>query len=361
MNARLALLGFLTIALQCMLLEAQPPAGAQRSKASNQTAARPLAERTAPERSAGVQTASPAAAEPSASLPGRTVPAQVAKGPAVQPDPAGRMVTLEVLVAEMNAPLAQPSAAAILELEKSGQLAGQMRLRLTAVENQSARLQLGETVPRVVGRASRPEGGFRGGPGFATYSDVQVGTVVQAVSRIEADGTVVAELKLDRSSLAAPHAAAVSNQPVSNQPLADEPPQVVAQLSLQATVRLKPGEAVIVGGREAKTAEQSSQTWVVLTAQVPVTAPPPGVIPPAAPLGQLTPPASAPAPAPISELKVFTLKHASAPDLAPVLTNVFAGQPVRFSVDPRTNSLLVIGPASSLQSAQALVTRLDGN
>jgi type II secretory pathway component GspD/PulD (secretin) len=266
------------------------------------------------------------------------------------------MVTLEVLIAELNAPMQQPSAAAILELEKSGQLAGQMRVRLATVENQSARLQLGETVPRAVGRTNRPDGGFRGGPGFATYSDVQVGTIVQAISRIEADGTVVTELKVDRSSLTAPRAAGVSNQPV-----ADEPPQVVAQLSLQSTVRMKPGEAVIVGGREAKTAEQSSQTWVVLTAQVPVGIQVPGALPPAAPLGQISPPASAPAPAPISELKVFTLKHASAPDLAPVLANVFAGQPVRFSVDPRTNSLLVIGPAVSLQSAQALVTRLDGN
>jgi len=260
------------------------------------------------------------------------------------------MVTLEVLVADGNVPVAQPSATAILELEKSGQLTGRMRVRLAAVENQTARVQFGETVPRVTGRTNRPDGGFRGG-GFSSYSDVQVGTVVQAISRVEPDGAVVAELKIDRSELAAASRGPAAGEPAVGEPSAEQLPQGVAQLSLQATVRIKPGETVIIGGRDAKSGADNTQTWVVVAAQVA------GGPMPAAPLGQLPPPA----PSTVSELKVFALKHASAPDLAPVLSSVFAGQPVRFSVDPRTNSLLVIGPAPNLQAAQALVSRLDGN
>ena len=123
----------------------------------------------------------------------------------------------------------------------------------------------------------------------------------------------------------------------------------IGQLSLQTTVRIKPGEAIIIGGREATSGQETSETWVVVTAQVGG--------PAGAAIGRATSPT--PVTTPVSELRVFTLKHSSAPDLAPVLTNVFAGQPLRFSVDPRTNSILVIGPASNLQTAQSLVNRLD--
>ena len=253
------------------------------------------------------------------------------------------MVTLEVLIAELPGGLAPPTAAAILELEKAGKLTGRMRVRLAALENQVARVQFGEMVPRVTGRTVRG-GGFGAIP---SYTDVNVGTLVQATSRVDGDGSVIANLTLERSGLAAAPRAAAAGEPG-----AEQPPAGIGQLTLQTTVRIKSGEAVIVGGREATSGLETSETWVVVTAQV-------GSGAAGAATGRAATPALTPTPTPVSELRVFTLKNSSASDLAPILSDVFAGQPLRFSADPRTNSLLVIGPASNLQTAQSLVTRLD--
>jgi type II secretory pathway component GspD/PulD (secretin) len=255
----------------------------------------------------------------------------------------GRVVTLDVLVADLSEKLESPTAAAILEREKAGKLAGKMAVKLAALENQTARVQFGETVARATGRTIRAEGGFRGG-GVASYSDVQVGTVVQAIARIEDDGSIVVDLKIERSGLASSGRGTGAGGAEGQEQL----PQSVGQLSLATTVKVKAGEPTIVGGRAMASGDETAQTWIVVTAQF---------------AGNQAPNASDRASArsggPVNELRIFTLRHASAPDLATVLVNVFAGQPLRITAEPRTNSILVVGPAANIQTAQALLTRLD--
>lgn len=257
---------------------------------------------------------------------------------------AGRVITLDILVADLGEKLANPTAAAILERDKAGKLVGKTAVRLSVLENQSARLQFGETVPRATGRTVRPEVGFRGGT-LASYSDVQVGTLVQAIARSEDDGSIVADLKIERSGLAA----SGRNAAVGGADNPEQPPQNVGQLSLATTVRLKAGEPAIVGGRDLASGGETAQTWIVATAQLAGDKAAAGA----------NDRAAAPSAGPVNEVRVFALKHASAADLTGVLVNVFAGQPLRIAAEPRTNSILVVGPAAHLQTAQALLTRLD--
>src|SRR5262245_47336050 len=137
---------------------------------------------------------------------------------AAEPPAAGKFVALEIVVADVaeNA-TATPTAAAVLELEKAGRLSGLSRYRMSGLENQLLWLNFGERVPVVSARNLRPggargRGGDFGGGDFgrgegaggfvqASYTQVPVGTVLTAISRVESDSTVVTELKIERSGV----------------------------------------------------------------------------------------------------------------------------------------------------------------
>src|SRR5262245_56700773 len=111
---------------------------------------------------------------------------------------AGPMVRFEVLIAELAEPAAEPTAANVLELEKTGKLRSLIRLQLAAVEQQAASVQIGQLIQRVSGQVA--VAGRRGGPGLPApasiprYSDVNVGTTIQVTPRIEKDGSIAAQL-----------------------------------------------------------------------------------------------------------------------------------------------------------------------
>ena len=260
-----------------------------------------------------------------------------------EPAAAGKFITLDIVVADVAEGLpASPTAAAILELEKAGKLSGWSKFRLTALENQRSQLQFGGHVPLVSGRnfAGGGRGGF--GQGGATYTQISVGTLISAVARVEESGTVVAELKFERSSVAPRPAEAAEADADAGAP------QSTATVSVQTTVRVKPGEPLLVGGRQTG-GKEAGQTWLVLTASV-AAAPKPEVVEPK--------PAAA-AKEPIDELKIVQLKHAAAAALANVLHDTFAREPIRIAVDERTNSLLLRGTPARLEVVLALIARLD--
>ena len=66
-----------------------------------------------------------------------------------------------------------------------------------------------------------------------------------------------------------------------------------------------------------------------------------------------------PAKSPNKTVKVFSVQHAKANDLAAILANLFQPAKVGIAADERTNSILVSGDQSDLETIETLVKRLD--
>jgi Bacterial type II and III secretion system protein len=191
--------------------------------------------------------------------------------PPAQPLPptAGKMVTFEIIIADVNEPLDSPTPAKIFDLEKSGKLNRLARIQLASLEQQSARVQFGEIAPRVVGRTNTGRGGF-GGPGGGPpgvqstpiYNDINLGTVVQVTARVEDDQSIVTQLMVEQSGIAG-GADAGAFDPNSN-----DPPKGIQTLTSQSTVRLKSGEPQIISGRQVAAGKEANKTWIVVTANL---------------------------------------------------------------------------------------------
>ena len=147
----------------------------------------------------------------------------------VDPSAVGKLVTLEILIAAPAEAMNGPTAARILELEKTGKLKSAMRLHLAALENQSGRVQFQELVARVTGHSTG-----RTGQSMPNYQDVTVGTTAQAISRVHEDGAVIAQLTIERSSVAVVAAAAV-REGAADQPTIEPPPAVQTLATQTAT------------------------------------------------------------------------------------------------------------------------------
>ena len=81
---------------------------------------------------------------------------------------------------------------------------------------------------------------------------------LQATTRMEEDGSIVMQIYLERPEAAVP-------QKVTAADASDEARRNFAFLS-QNTVRLKPGEATLISGRQSAAGNERSQTWIVVTA-----------------------------------------------------------------------------------------------
>jgi Bacterial type II and III secretion system protein len=206
---------------------------------------------------------------PRAPAPPRSVSPAPPRPPA-QPLPttAGKMITFEVIIADVNEPLDAPTPSNILDLEKAGKLNYVTRVQLASLEEQSAFVQFGERTPRVLGRTITPRGGGFGGgaaPGVQAtpiYNDVNVGTIVQVTARVEDDGSIVTQLYVERSGIAG-GADAAAFDPNSN-----DPPKGIQTLTNQSTVRLKPGEQQIISGRQVALGKEANKTWILVTANL---------------------------------------------------------------------------------------------
>jgi type II secretory pathway component GspD/PulD (secretin) len=244
--------------------------------------------------------------------------------------PAGQVVQLELLIADTTGPIAgDVTAAAILEMETKGQLASGARIRLTTLEQQEAQVHFGERVPVPIGRV------FRGGDRAAetTYNTENTGTLLQATTRVEQDGSIIAQVTVDQTRLA-PSKPTPRDEPAPGIEL-----RRTEQISTRTTVRLTSGKPVIIGSRDASTGGEGAQTYLVLTATLP------------------EPKAAAAAPA--VQLKVVPLTNARASEVARIVTEALPREPFKVGVDERTNSLLVTGEAAALETVLALVALLD--
>jgi hypothetical protein len=176
---------------------------------------------------------------------------------------SSKMLAFEIVIADLLEGLDSPTAAKIIELEQARRVNFATRLQLTSLEDQTASVQFGEFVSRATGRSvARGFGGGRpGAPPVPIYSSVNVGTTIQITARTEQDGSIVARLVAERSGL---------NERGETPAGANDsaPPQAVERLATDTTVRLKPGEAQVVGGRQAAAGNNSSRTWILVTARL---------------------------------------------------------------------------------------------
>lgn len=164
----------------------------------------------------------------------------------------GRMVALEVLIAETDGLLEQPTAAKLLELEKAQKLAGAARIRLAALEELPSFAKFSELVPRIVGTTNA---GARVTP---NYQDIAIGTTVQVTLRFDEEGRALVQLFVERSRMA---------KSKSQEGMVPEP-QGIQTLSAQSTVRAKIGEPLLISAGPA-TSAGGTQGWVVLLVSEP--------------------------------------------------------------------------------------------
>jgi len=171
------------------------------------------------------------------------------------PTTIGKPLTFEVLVAELYESIDSPTVNDILALEKTGKLNFINRLQLTTLEEQPAYVQFGALTARVTGRATT------GLTVVPIYNDINLGTVAQVTGRVADDGSIVAQVMVERSALA-------GGDEGPFDPNLLTPPKGVDRLTTQSTVRLKPGEPLMIGGRQATLGRDSYKTWIVLTGYI---------------------------------------------------------------------------------------------
>jgi hypothetical protein len=164
---------------------------------------------------------------------------------------AGKMLMLDVLIAETAEPLKQPTAAELLDLARTGKLKSNSRIRLLSLENVPAFTNFAEMAPRVQGRTAT---GLTVTP---IYSDINVGTLVHATTRLEPDGTALIQLNVEKSAI-------VRN---SDPPELREP-ESISRMLVQSTLRVKLGEPVVLSAGPTNGSDAASQTWVVLQVNV---------------------------------------------------------------------------------------------
>lgn len=195
-------------------------------------------------------------------------------GPVAAPEDPGKLITFELALIERGPEQLtgetgkQPTAEQILALEKQGKLGSVQRLKLAALENQEARLTLGESAPVVTSRVSRGggQGGFGGGsfPGAESVTYMDLGTTVLITAKVEKSGNVVASFNVQRTSFA-------PQKPAEKVEGQDAPPPVQPR-RLTSTVataaRIAPGETAVLCGQQTLTGPSPSELWVLVTAKV---------------------------------------------------------------------------------------------
>ena len=259
----------------------------------------------------------------------------LAAGAQAEEPKAGQLLDLELLFADVGPAggSGEMTAAKILELEKQGKLDSLTRVKLSVVENVPGMVQYGDTVSLVTGRTD----GFPGRGGQAAFSRQNVGTMVSATARVEADGSIIIELNAERSGLVKPKPAAEGD--------AQAEPQKISQLTSRTTVRVASGKPVIVGGQQSATGNESVHSYMVLTASFAE-----GAKAAAAPQADARP---------VAILKVFSLSHARATDVLKAIRPILEDEPIVLAADERTNSVIAQATNRHLEKAEALIQRLD--
>jgi|GEM_PF-4120759 len=249
---------------------------------------------------------------------------------------AGTTIQLDLLVADVSAAALgekDVTAARLLELSQQGRLDSAARIRLSVLEDQQASAHFSEAVPVESGRTfgQGGQGGPRSVPNYITQN---FGTRVDLTARVEQDGTIVLQLQAERTRL-------VANRPAGEEAgAANIAATKTTQARVQTTTRAKSGTPAIIGSQQSSVGNETIHTYFVLTANVPEGG-------------------KAAVAAPPVVTKVFALSHARAAEMVKTLLPILEGQRITLAADERSNSLVVHGSAEVVDTATALIARLD--
>ncbi len=168
-----------------------------------------------------------------------------------------RNVRLEVLIADLSGPLegnGEMTVERFKELEKQGKLESTVKLGLTTLDGSKATIQYGENVPVAMGKTVA-------GPNRAVavnYVVQSVGTMLSVTPRVDADSSVLLELKIERSRL--------TGGQDNGDPNAFKPATTLT-VTADTKVRVAPGKASVTEARQAE-GQESRQSWIIVTAEV---------------------------------------------------------------------------------------------
>jgi hypothetical protein len=238
---------------------------------------------------------------------------------------------------ELSGP-SEKIAARVRELQSEGQIVVVDRIRLTTVENQKTQFQAGRAAPVVSGRSfgGRGVGSQRS---QMSYQQKNVGTLISAIARVDGDAIVV-ELQVEKSQLERR-----AGKPKSEDefvPLATE------TLTSQVTLRIGSGKTVLAGSLEKRADAESSAQLVLASARL---------LEPSSGARIVAPPDGAKK----RKIRIFSLQHTSAKDVAAIIEELSAAQSGQMSVgvDSRTNSLVVSAKKEGLDVVEAILLELD--
>jgi type II secretory pathway component GspD/PulD (secretin) len=160
--------------------------------------------------------------------------------------------------------------AKVRELEKSGQVEVSDHVRLTTIENQPARIHVGQRKPVVTGvsfspRTSRSGSSSTVASRLRQVSHENVGLMVGITARTSPDGFVVMELEVEKSRLTSPEAGTPVGQGSDGNVI--RTPAVLTCMA-QSTVSVSDGKTVLVGGLSTTAQSKHSQLLVLVSAKI---------------------------------------------------------------------------------------------
>jgi len=144
----------------------------------------------------------------------------------------------------------------IKTLESSERVYVANRIELTAVENQKAMLQVGETVPVVVGTTLGP--GAR--VASNNYQNLDVGIIFSVEARVSGDSDIVMVVDFEKSEVEQRSGDAVEESRPAQ--------QVVSRLTHRTTSRIQDGNSLLVGTLVSRSSKGAGEAYLVLSASI---------------------------------------------------------------------------------------------
>jgi hypothetical protein len=178
-------------------------------------------------------------------------------------------------LAELSGP-ARDVDARVRDLQRRGLIASVRRVRLTGLEGQVARVQLGENRPSVTGAtfagggppgrggpgAGGAGGGFPGRGGMVSRSITyrNVGTLVQVTPEVGLDGLVALDLRVEDSRMRGPEGGVALGAGDNGAPVSAPG---FASATLESRLRVRPGH-VVVAQATSSTAKMGRAEAIIL-------------------------------------------------------------------------------------------------
>jgi hypothetical protein len=95
---------------------------------------------------------------------------------------------------------------------------------------------------------------------MVAYSIQNGGTLLQLTPALQENGTILAEFTVEQTR--------IPEEAGNEQDGAATPNVKASTMTVKTTLRIQPGQPVFVGGQKTVNGQETTQTWIVLTASV---------------------------------------------------------------------------------------------